>query len=444
MSMARFPQLMSRLARIVLAFALVLLPAQSLLARAHCMSARDRVKVFDQVWRLIGEKYYDPKFNGVDWNALRDQYRPQAQTVHCDDGLYTVLKEMTGSLHDAHTRFRSPAERARARRLQATTPGLSISEVAGKPVIVTVEPDSEASRAGLQPGMYISSVDGLPFSARVSKVSEQVGDSSSSRARLLLSYYEVLAGEPGTSVRLGIEREDGSTFEVELPRHAVPISPPLNSHVLPSGYGYIKIDMFRDSVAKQFREELLKFRTAPGLIIDLRGNPGGEFDGLLGVADNFFTQRVSFGRIIARSGKAPSLMLRILGVPSALEVGDSTPDVYTGQVVVLVNEASGSASEIFAAGMQENHRAAIIGRQTCGCVLASVAHSVKGGGEVDISEFGIVTGSGRKLEGVGVVPDVTVPLTLEDLRQHHDASLRQAVAILKSSPRIASGELLQH
>jgi C-terminal processing protease CtpA/Prc len=73
-----------------------------------------------------------------------------------------------------------------------------------------------------------------------------------------------------------------------------------------------------------------------------------------------------------------------------------------------------------------------------------VAHSVKGGGEVDISEFGIVTGSGRKLEGVGVVPDVTVPLTLEDLRQHHDASLRQAVAILKSSPRIASGELLQH
>jgi carboxyl-terminal processing protease len=110
-------------------------------------------------------------------------------------------------------------------------------------------------------------------------------------------------------------------------------------------------------------------------------------------------------------------------------------------VIVLVNEASGSAAEVFAAGMQENHRAAIVGRQTCGCVLASVVHAVKGGGEVDISEFGILTASGRKLEGVGVVPDVSVPLTLEDLRSHHDATLREAVAVLNSSSRVADEAL---
>jgi carboxyl-terminal processing protease len=402
------------------------------------MSARERVKVFDQVWHLVGEKYYDPNFNGVNWGALRDRYRPQAQAASCDEGLYTVLKEMSGWLHDAHTRFRSPAERQRARRLQATTPGLSISEVDGKPVIVNVESDSEASRAGLEPGMFITSVDGMPFSARLAKVGEEVGDSSSTRARALLSYYEVLAGEPGTNVRLGVEREDGSSFDVELPRHTVPISPPLTSRLLPSGYGYIKIEMFRDAVAKQFRAELVKFRTAPGLIIDLRGNPGGDFDGVLGVADNFFSERVSFGRIITRSGKSPSLMLRIFGVPSELQVGDVGREVYSGHLVVLVNEASGSASEIFAAGMQETRRAAIVGRQTCGCVLASVAHTVKGGGEVDISEFGIVTGKGKRLEGVGVIPDVIVPLTVDDLRQHHDATLKQAVAVLNSSVRMAS------
>jgi C-terminal processing protease CtpA/Prc len=78
------------------------------------MSSKERVKVFDQVWRLIGEKYYDPHFNGVNWNAQRDEHRPQAQSADCDEGLYTALKEMAGSLHDAHTRFRSPAERARA------------------------------------------------------------------------------------------------------------------------------------------------------------------------------------------------------------------------------------------------------------------------------------------------------------------------------------------
>ncbi|HEX6504554.1 MAG TPA: S41 family peptidase [Terriglobales bacterium] len=416
----------------------LLFSAPLLFGSGHCMSAKERSKVFDQVWRLVGEKYYDPNFNGVNWSAIRDQYRPRAQSAKCDDELYAVLKEMSGSLHDAHTRFRSPAERERARRLQATTPGLSINEVDGRPVIVNVEAHSEASRAGLEAGMVITSVDGTAFVKRVSEVGEEVGDSSSARARLLLTYYEVLAGEPGTKVRLGVERQDGSTLEVELPRHTVPIAPPLASRVLPSGYGYIKVDMFRDAVAKQFREELAKFRSTPGLIIDVRGNPGGDFDGVLGIANNFFAQKVSFGRIIARSGKAPSLMLRILGVPSELAAGDSSGSVYTGPVIILVNEASGSAAEIFAAGMQENHRAAIVGRQTCGCVLASVAHSVKGGGEVDISEFGIVTASGRRLEGVGVIPDVTVPLKLEDLRQHHDAALREAVAVLNSSNRVAS------
>ena len=439
--MARCLHLMSRYAAMLLLLMTQFLPAPSLDASTHCMSSKERIKVFDQVWRLIGEKYYDPSFNGVNWNVLHDHYRAGVQNAGCDDGLYSILREMTASLHDAHTRFRSPLERERARRLQATTPGLSISEVDGKPVIVNIEPDSEASRVGLEAGMIITSVDDLPFSRRVSKVSEEVGDSSSRRARLLLTYYEVLAGEPGTMVRLGVEREDGSTFQVDLPRHTVPISPPLVSRLLPSGYGYIKFDMFRESVAKQFHEELAKFKNAPGLIIDIRGNPGGEFDGLLGVASNFFARRVSFGRIVARSGKGPSLMLRILGVPSELEVGDSSAQVYAGPVIILVNEASGSAAEVFAAGMQENHRAAIVGRQTCGCVLGSVAHAVKGGGEVDISEFGILTASGRKLEGVGVVPDVGVPLTLEDLRNHHDATLREAVAVLNSSNRVATEAL---
>ncbi|MBV9481242.1 MAG: hypothetical protein JO249_10875, partial [Acidobacteria bacterium] len=70
--------------------------------------------------------------------------------------------------------------------------------------------------------------------------------------------------------------------------------------------------------------------------------------------------------------------------------------------------------------------------------------SVKGGAEIDISEFGIVTASGRRLEGVGVIPDLIVPLRLEDLRQHHDATLGEAVAALNSSSRIATQSLSPH
>src|SRR5581483_3608812 len=378
---------------LLLVSVLTYVPPLNSSGRARQLSPKQRLKLFDQVWRLVGEKYYDANFNGVNWDAVRDQYRPRAEAAANDENLYELLKSMTGELHDAHTRFRSPSERERAHKLQATTPGISIGEVDGKPVIVSVEAGSEAARAGVEPGTIVATVDGVSLPERLARARAEVGVSSSSRATALLSYYEVLAGEPGTTVRLGLQRDDGSIYDLVLPRHLVPIAPPITSRRLPSGYAYIKFDLFSD--------------------------------------------RVSFGRVIARSGKRPSIVLRILGVPSELETGNSGAPVYSGPVVILVNEASGSAAEIFAAGMQENRRAGIVGRQTCGCVLASVAHSLKGGSEVDISEFGVITAKGRRLEGTGITPDVPVPLTLRDLRQQYDATLREAVAILNSSTRLA-------
>ena len=413
-------------------------PSSHARAKTQQLSSKDRATLFEQVWRLIGEKYYDANFNGVNWSAVRDKYRPLVAGASGDAEFYSILKEMTGELHDAHTRFRSPAERKRAHKLQATTPGISLGEVDQQPVIVSVEAGSEAAHAGVKPGMIVISVDGVPFAERLAKARAEVGMSSSSRATALLSFYAVLAGEPDTTVRLGLQREDGSLSQVELQRHIVPVSLPIVSRRLPSGYLYVKFDLFDESVAKRFTEELERAKDAAGVVIDLRGNPGGEFDPVLRIANNFFSDRVSFGRVIARSGKAPSLIMRILGVPYELQAGTRGKPAYAGPVTILVNEASGSAAEIFAAGMQENHRATIVGRQTCGCVLATVAHSVRNGSEVDISEFGIVTGQGLRLEGSGVSPDVTVPLTLHDLREHYDATLREGVAVLNSSARTAA------
>jgi carboxyl-terminal processing protease len=203
--------------------------------------------------------------------------------------------------------------------------------------------------------------------------------------------------------------------------------------MLPSGFAYISLRIFNERVGRQFKAALEKVRDAPGLVVDLRGNGGGEVPGVLHVADDFFEEKVSFGRVIGRNGKKPSFILRMLGVPANLDVGSPGSQIYYGPVVILVNDASGSGAELFSAGMKENGRAAVVGRQTCGCVLASIGHKVTGGGAVGISEFNILTGKGARLEGTGVVPDVVVPLTLEDLRGRRDAALRQAVAILTSS-----------
>lgn len=397
------------------------------------LSSRDRGKLFEQVWQLINDKYYDPLFNGTDWKAVRERYRSKLAGIRSDDELYALLKEMTGELHDAHTRFRSPEERRRADKAQATSPGIAIGEVDGQPVVITVEPGSEAAQAGVEPGMIVTSVDGAPFGERLSHALEETGNSSTARATALLTYDYIFAGEPESKIRLGLRRDDGSTFDVMLARHVVALAPQVIMRILPSGYAYLKFGLFNAGVARQFREALAKVRNSPGVILDLRGNPGGDFEGMLQIASDFFPERVSFGNVISRSGKKPSLMLRVLGVPAELEVGSSVERAYSGPLVILINNGSGSSAELFAAGMKENRRAAIVGRQTCGCVLGSIGHRVKGGGEVDISEFAIVTGKGHKLEGTGVIPDVAVPLTLGDLRTHRDAALEQAVAILNKS-----------
>ncbi len=401
-------------------------------AAADVLSPKDRAKIFDQVWELIGRRYYDPSFHGLDWNGIGERYRVRARKAQTDEGFYAVLKQMTGELHDAHTRFRTPLERQRAARRVATSVGVLVGNVEGTPTVINVEPDSEAATSGVEPGMVLTSVDGEPAAKRLAQVQEEVGTSSSDRATALLSYYRLLAGEPGTLVRLGFQRADGTSLDVVLKRHVVSLAPLVSTRLLPSGLAYLRIKMFDERAAKLARTELKKERSAPGVVLDLRGNPGGNFRGVLQIADDFLASKVSFGRVVARSGRPPSLVLRMFGVPAELQAGHPGRQIYAGPVVILINEGSGSGAELFAAGMQENGRAIIIGRQSCGCVLGSVGHKVKGGGEVDISEFAIVTGKGKRLEGTGVIPDVSVPLTRSSLREHQDATLQKAEAVLQA------------
>jgi len=397
------------------------------------LSPPERAIIFEQVWRLIDEKYYDASFNGVDWKKVHDHYRVRLVGITSDTDFYLLLKQMTGELHDAHTRFRSPDERRRAENLESVNLGLGVGEINGAPVVISVEPQSEADEAGIQPGMILDTIDGRSFSEQVARAQLEVGSSSSGRATALLSYAWLLSGEPNTSVRLGLIRPDGTHFDTILTRRLVTRGPPVQPKILPSGYLYFRLPVFDDQSTNQLRQMLATNKDAPGLILDLRGNTGGDFRAVLSAADNFFPEKASLGRVIARSGKQPSLILRMLGVPASLTVGDKGESAYNGPVVILVNEGSASGAELFAAGLQENKRAAIVGRQTCGCLLATIHHKVKGGGELDISEFNVLTAKGSRLEGTGVIPDVPVPLTLEDLRDRHDATIRQAVAILHTS-----------
>ncbi|HVG17537.1 MAG TPA: S41 family peptidase [Blastocatellia bacterium] len=385
------------------------------------LSPKDRLEVFEEVWETIEEKYHDPAFNGVNWKAVSDRYLPMVSLAKSDEDFYTVLKKMVGELHDAHTRFHTPRERREREQATAVSTGVSIYEVEGRAVVVGVEPDSQAARAGVEAGMIVRTIDGKPVSERLREAQSRVGSSSSDRAIMLRLYRQLTDGEPGSSVKLGLERADGGLFDVEVTRRVVADNPKVTSSQLQSGYGYIKLSLWKSPVHKEFRRALEGLRNAPGLIIDLRGNPGGEAGEVVKIASYFFNNRVSFGRFISRSGRAINLFT------------DRDDLIYQGPVVVLVNESSGSGSELFTGVMQENGRALVIGRQSCGCVLGiSRFKKVKGGGELAVSELKYVSPQGHKLEGTGVIPDRMVALTISDLQRRRDAALIEAEHTLRS------------
>jgi len=397
-------------------------PARVLAASdQHLLSASDRITVFEQVWETINQRYYDPSFKGVDWRGVHDGYRPLIEKAGTDDEFYEILQRMVGELHDAHTRFHTPEQRRERERLQAVSAGLSIFDVEGKTVVVSVEPDSDAARAGVEAGMIVLQIDGKSIDQSLTEAKARVTGTSTDRAVRLRLFRMIIDGEPGSTLRMKLARADGSVLDVALTRRIVSDNAAVTSRRLKSGFGYVRLTLWKSPIRKTFKKALEKLRDTPGVIVDIRGNPGGEADEVVKIASFFFNQHVPFGKFSRRSGKA--IYLRT----------DDDDQVYKGPLAILINEGSGSGSELFAGVMQENGRALIVGRRSCGCVLGiSEFRKVKGGGELAVSEYAYLSPRENTYEGTGVAPDKTVELKISDLQAKRDSVLEEAERLLKT------------
>jgi carboxyl-terminal processing protease len=274
--------------------------------------------------------------------------------------------------------------------------------------------------------MIVRTFEGKPIDQRAAEVRTSFGKWANDVAFQFLMSRRLFAGPANSTFKLGLERQDGSVFNVTLTRRTIATpEAQLTARRLPSGLVYMKVNnALRSPVEDQFKSEFKSLKEAPGLIIDLRGLSGGNIIGSgLPIAKHFFSTKVSFGKFITRSGEtAPH---------RSLSAGGSD-DVYSGAVVILVDESTRSAGEVFAAGFQENGRAKIVGARSCGCVLDRESKRVKGDGVLQYSHFGFISAKGRKLEGLGIVPDEPVPLTIEALRQGRDPMLEAAERLIKT------------
>jgi carboxyl-terminal processing protease len=384
----------------------------------NTLSPQDRAEIFDGVWKAINEEYYDPTFRGLDWRAVGERYRPRAESARSDAEFYGVFELMLAELHDGHTVFvwpEAPGAKAEGGGGRGSL-GLKLGEADGRVAVVEVEPGTAAERLNVKPGQVLREVNGKPVEEHIAFLRSMLAGSSSERlfkAKMLAALlYGGFLSQPR---RLGLTDSDGREFDVELSREPRAESPNLSARRLDSGAGYIRFRSWTPPVQEEFGKALAGMLDAPGLVIDLRGNGGGETNVLLDIAGNFFERETTYGGFRARSGAVQQYRTR----PAAR--------VYRGPVCIVVDEESASASESFTAFMQESGRALVVGRQTAGSTLnRGGRREFKGGAQLLFSTRTYLTPAGRELEGEGVVPDAPVALTLADLRAGRDAALEEA------------------
>jgi C-terminal processing protease CtpA/Prc len=133
------------------------------------LTAKDRIEVFETVWKTINAEYYNYNPGFADWATVRERYRPRVEATKNDDEFYALLNLMLlRELQDFHTGFAAPNE-------QPKSNGLSVNGVEGKVVVVRVEPDSDAARAGVKAGMILRTVNGKSIQERLAQMHEKLG-----------------------------------------------------------------------------------------------------------------------------------------------------------------------------------------------------------------------------------------------------------------------------
>jgi carboxyl-terminal processing protease len=163
-------------------------------------------------------------------------------------------------------------------------------------------------------------------------------------------------------------------------------------------------------------------RHCEGVIIDLRGNPGGVGGMVMGMGGHFVDSVKPLGTMKLRGNE-----LRFVVNPRRVDPQGQAVEVYAGPLAILVDAMTASTSEIFAAGMQAIGRARVFGELTAGQALPALASKLPNGDVLmhAIADYLVVDGT--RIEGRGVLPDVLVPLTIESLAAGQDAPLQAAL-----------------
>jgi len=392
------------------------------------------VASFDDVWQTIDDTFYDPTFGGLNWDAVRAELRPKVEAAASAESARDVIREMLARLKRSHFVLLSAESATDTLPGEAVVP-IDVRMSAPGLVITRVTPASTAERAGLHAGDVVLAIDGQTIASWLQ--SAQGADDRARNLEVWRRAYRELHGDAGSNATLSVRAPDGSERRVTVIRGAEPGSvvklgnlPPL--HVTmdarevtsPAGrhIGVIAFNIWMATLNDPIAAAVDKYRHDAGLVIDLRGNPGGLAGMITGVAGHVLDEPKVLGTMQTRQQQLHFQANPRLSTPDGRSVSP-----FAGPVAILVDEISASATECFAGGLQSLGRARIFGRQTMGQALPASTKLLANGDVLMYALGDFVTPGGKRLEGDGVIPDSSQPLSVAALAAGRDLALEAAL-----------------
>jgi carboxyl-terminal processing protease len=327
---------------------------------------------------------------------------------------HDAMASMAESINDCHTNFFTQAQYQEQQAELAGTVqfggiGASLKDRPGStPLIADVFAGLPAAKAGVHPGDAIAQVNGRSVQGMAAS-----------------AVVNLIRGPVGSVVQLDVQRSGQGTLHFSITREDV-APPALSTGTVAVGtgtpIGYAHIYGFTTGMPQLLQQDLQQFaqRGITNWILDLRDNSGGTLQSLVQTA-SFFIPQGPIAQFEDRTGQSDQLTTTGQG-----------PTLVPQKMVLLVNHDSASASEIFAAALQERAAVPVVGATTAGCVAVGKFQTLADGSAIEYAVDRVSTPvQHRVLNGAGVVPDVQAAMSLDDLAAGKDPQLTAAVAVLE-------------
>ncbi|MGP8247816.1 MAG: S41 family peptidase [Bryobacteraceae bacterium] len=371
---------------------------------------QEKIAAFEEAWAGQRDGYYDPKYHGADWNAVRRAYAPLIEACRTPDEMRRILKMMIGELNSSHSGVAAPSAGAGGTRAVTGQLGLSFDraeyENSGKLKIAAVLPHSPAALAGIEVGGELTAVDGVPIGPRVN-LDELLQHKVEKRVVLAISGHDVTV-QPVASLADQIYRkwvEDNRAYVLRISNGKL-------------GYVHMR-DMSEQALTQLYLDLDSENRSKEGVVIDIRNNNGG------------FVNAYALD-VLARRPYLTMTNRGGLASPARTVLGQRALELPT---ILVVNQHSLSDAEDFTEGYRTLKLGKVVGEPTAGWIIYTGSMELVDGSVMRMPGTMVAGADGKDMEGHPRPVDIPVTHPIGESYTGRDSQLDAAVKELLAEVR---------